>query len=101
MDGGLVSMATGAPPPEARADAAAWLARLHAEDRDAADEAGFRAWLEASPDHAAAFEAVDRMWSDVGGLQKLPADLRNSFGPVQQHRPSQASRRALLAGVGL
>ncbi len=33
------------------------LARLHAEDRDAADEAGFRAWLEASPDHAAAFDS--------------------------------------------
>ena len=89
------------PSPEARADAAAWLARLHAEDRDAADEAGFRAWLEASPDHAAAFEAVDRMWSEVGGLHRLPADLRNSFGPAQQHRPSQTSRRALLAGVGL
>jgi transmembrane sensor len=101
MDGGLVTMAERVPSPEARADAAAWLARLHAEDRDAADEAGFRAWLEASPDHAVAFEAVDRMWSDVGGLQKLPADLRNSFGPAQQHRPSQTSRRALLAGVGL
>ena len=28
------------PSPEARAEAAAWLARLHAEDRNAADEAG-------------------------------------------------------------
>jgi len=94
-------MTPGAPPPEARAEAAAWLARLHAEDRDAADEAGFRAWLDASPDHAAAFEAVDRMWSDVGGLNGLPADLRNSFGRAPDRRPGLANRRALLAGVGL
>ena len=94
-------MAPAAPPPEARAEAAAWLARLHAEDRDAADEAGFRAWLEADPDHAAAFEAVDRMWSDVGGLNGLPADLRNAFARAPDRRPGMASRRALLAGVGL
>ena len=87
--------------PEIRAEAAAWLARLHAEDRDAADEAGFRAWLNASPDHEAAFEAVDRMWSDVGGLNNLPADLRNSLGRVPPNAPSRTSRRALLAGVGL
>ncbi|HEX4026593.1 MAG TPA: FecR domain-containing protein [Rhizomicrobium sp.] len=84
------------PAPEIRAEAAAWLARLHAEDRDAADEAAFRAWLNASPAHAAAFEAVDRMWSDVGGL----TDLRT--GRVAAHRPATVlGRRALLAGVGL
>jgi transmembrane sensor len=66
-----------APSPAVRAEAAAWLARLHADDRDAADEAAFRAWLSASPEHAVAFEAVDRMWSGVGGLKNLPADLRS------------------------
>jgi len=101
MDGGLVSMP--APPPDVRAQAAAWLARLHAEDRDAADEAAFRAWLNADPDHAAAFEAVDRMWSDVRGLNNLPsrADLRNSFHRPPQRAAALTSRRALLAGVGL
>jgi transmembrane sensor len=59
------------PSPQARAEAAAWLARLHAENRDAADEAAFRVWLRASSAHALAFEAVDRMWSDVGGLTDL------------------------------
>jgi transmembrane sensor len=89
-----------APSPEIRAEAAAWLARLHAEDRDAADEAAFRAWLNASPVHAAAFEAVDRIWSDVGGLN----DFRITRQETQrQDRPAgaTASRRALLAGVGL
>lgn len=84
------------PSPETRAEAAAWLARLHAEDRDTADEAAFRAWLAASPEHASAFEAVDRTWSDVGGL----TDLRTDFRRTPRTR-SVASRRALLAGVGL
>lgn len=87
-----------APSPEIRAEAAAWLARLHADDRDAGDEAAFRAWLAASPAHAAAFEAVDRMWSDVGGLTGLRSDLRGRRAPLEDRR---TSRRALLAGVGL
>ena len=92
-------MAGSVPSPQVRAEAAAWLARLHAEDRNSGDEAAFRAWLGASPDHVAAFEAVDRTWSDVGGLTELRSDLRRMPVPVRQ--PSLASRRALLAGVGL
>ncbi|HEX4636847.1 MAG TPA: FecR domain-containing protein [Rhizomicrobium sp.] len=94
-------MAEPVPSPQVRAEAAAWLARLHAQDRDAADEAGFRAWLNASPDHATAFEAVDRMWSDVGGLNSFPSDLRSSFGGTPQRQPGLARRRVLLTGVGL
>src|SRR3954465_7597955 len=91
------------PSREIRAEADAWLARLHAEDRDAADEAGFRAWLNTSPSHAAAFEAVDRVWSDVGGLNGLRTDLRTYFhvGSLPLRERGQTSRRALLAGVGL
>lgn len=94
-------MAELAPSPQIRAEAAAWLARLHAEDRDSSDEVAFHAWLGASPEHVAAFEAVDRMWSDVGGLTDLRTrpDLRRI--PVPAGRPGLASRRALLAGVGL
>ena len=91
-------MADGTPSPEIRAEAAAWLARLHAEDRDAADEAAFHAWLAANPIHAAAFEAVDRMWSEVGGLNDFRKDFRT---PYRRAASSVASRRALLAGVGL
>jgi transmembrane sensor len=99
MGGGVVSTV---PSPEIRAEAAAWLARLHAQDRDAADEAAFRTWLRASPQHAAAFEAVDRMWSDVGGLAQtgLRNDLRGDFRALSR-RPALASRRALMAAVGL
>jgi transmembrane sensor len=93
-----------APSREIRAEAAAWLARLHAEDRDAADEAAFRTWLSADSAHATAFEAVDRMWSDIGGLGNLKTvrtDLRRSVARVPVREPGLASRRMLLAGVGL
>lgn len=90
-----------APSPEIRAEAAAWLARLHADDRDAGDEAAFRTWLAASPVHAAAFEAVDRIWSDVGGLTDLRPDLRGRRAFSEETAPRHTSRRALLAGVGL
>src|SRR3954469_13397847 len=92
------------PSREIRAEAAAWLARLHAEDRDAADEAAFRAWLGANPAHATAFEAVDRAWSDIGGLGDLSAvrtDLRRGVARVPVREPALASRRLLLTGVGL
>ena len=96
-------MAELVPSPEIRAEAAAWLARLRAEDRDSADEAGFRAWLGASPAHAAAFEAVDRIWNDVGGLTdlKIRADLRADLRGTAVGQPGKTSRRAVMAGVGL
>src|SRR4029078_2474171 len=99
MDGGLGKMSERVPSPSIRAEAAAWLARLHAEDRDAADEAGFRAWLNTSPSHAAAFEAVGRVWSDVGGLTNLlgDADLRTDFHVGSLRERGRTSRRALLA----
>jgi transmembrane sensor len=100
MGGGLVSIP---PSQEIRAEAAAWLARLHADDRDEADEAAFRTWLNASPVHAAAFEAVDRVWSDIGGLSDLRKTDRACF-PESERRPASprlASRRALMAGLGL
>ena len=90
------------PSPQVRAEAAAWLARLRAEDRDTTDEAAFRAWLAADPSHAQAFEAVDRVWSDVGGLAQIRAartDLRLGFHQPVRER-ALTSRRMLLAGVG-
>jgi len=69
-----------------RAEAAAWLARLHADDRSLADEEAFRAWLAADPAHAAAFEAMDHTWSLAGGLSR---NRRERHG---------ISRRTVMAG---
>ena len=99
-----MSAQTPVPSREVRAEAAAWLARLHAEDRDSADEAAFRTWLNADPSHALAFEAVDRTWSDVGGLSSLKTvrtDLRLGLGREPVRESAQVSRRLLVAGVGL
>ena len=76
------------------AEAAAWLARLCADRRDTADEEGFKIWLAASPENAAAFEAIDQTWDDLGGISE-PGDAIL----VPQER--KMSRRILLASIGL
>jgi len=79
---------------KAYAEGAAWLARLCADRRDTADEEGFKIWLAASPENAAAFEAVDRTWDDLGGVSELE-------DPIQEPRDRKMSRRLLLAGAGI
>lgn len=79
-------------PPEIRAEAAAWLARLRADDKDSVDERAFRAWLAQDTSHAAAFEAVTEVWEAAGAVRpELP---RPKSAPAILTR-----RRAVLAGV--
>ena len=73
----------------ARAEAAAWLARLRADDRSAADERAFQSWLAADPGHIAAFEAINAMWDAAGGLVR-----------TKPSRTPAVRRRAVLAGLG-
>jgi transmembrane sensor len=79
---------------KAYAEAAAWLARLCADRRDPVDEEAFKSWLAASPENAAAFEAVDQTWDDLGGICE-PKEA------VQMAGGRKFSRRLLLATVGL
>ncbi|MGJ4728097.1 FecR family protein [Luteimonas sp. SDU101] len=46
----------------ARAEASAWIARLHGPDRDADMEAGFRRWLAERPENALEFEGLNEVW---------------------------------------
>jgi transmembrane sensor len=78
---------------EIRAEAAAWLARLHADDRSESDERAFQIWLSASATHATAFEAANLTWEAVGGI---PFDLRGE----REARPSHVVRRTILLGLG-
>lgn len=71
--------------------AADWLARLHAGDRCARDEAAFHAWLKADPSHARAFENASTIWDAVGGLRDDPR-------PRPSRQPERVSRRAVMAG---
>jgi transmembrane sensor len=52
-----------------RAEAAAWIARLHGPDRTPADDKGFQAWLKANPDHARAFEQMTDIWETGARLK--------------------------------
>jgi len=72
-----------------RAEAAAWLARLKADDRNDADVRGFKFWLSADPRHQVAFDAVTSNWeiAAVAAASRPRADGQ----PV-------AVRRALVLG---
>ncbi len=80
-------------PPATKAEAAAWLARLHADDRTRADEEAFAAWLAARPENAVAFEAVTNTWDLTGALS---ADLVAEV-PMP---PVALRRRGFLVGLG-
>jgi len=51
-----------------RAEAAAWLARLHGPGRTRNTERGFRRWLTEHPAHAAQFERATDVWAETGGV---------------------------------
>ncbi|HLA71245.1 MAG TPA: FecR domain-containing protein [Steroidobacteraceae bacterium] len=69
----------------ARAEAAAWVARLHSSGRTRALEAGLRKWLKAAPEHAQAFEIATEAW-EIGG--SVPgAAVPRMADPFQERKP--------------
>jgi ferric-dicitrate binding protein FerR (iron transport regulator) len=52
-----------------RAEAAVWVALLHAPVRNAAAESAVQRWLAESPAHAAAFERATEVWNKTGNLR--------------------------------
>ena len=86
-------MTQSAPAPHKRtlvAEAAAWLARLHSDERTGQDEAAFRAWLAEDEEHAAAFLHVTAVWEASASVEALPEP--------QPSRLRKPSRRAVLVG---
>lgn len=77
---------------ETKAEAAAWLVRLHADDRSEADELAFRQWVVTKPEHARAFEAVTTVWDTADGLRATRS--------AQAAGSLRLRRRTLLAGAG-
>jgi transmembrane sensor len=77
----------------ARAQAAAWLARLRSEERTADDERGFRLWLAEDARNQQAFETANAVFEIVGA-----ADRDRLAGFARQ----QMSRRTVLrAGMSI
>lgn len=62
---------------KARAEAAAWIVRLHASPRTKALEAAFRRWLAADPENARQFDRVTEVWDDAPSLP-LGAGVRST-----------------------
>lgn len=83
----------------ARAEAAAWIARLHADTRDAADERAFRAWLDADPANARAFEHMTATWEAVGGLSHFELQEAGLGTAAPARHAPRLARRAVLAGL--
>ena len=82
--------------------AADWFARLQGEPA-LVDWTAFQAWLEAAPEHAAAYEAVETVWLELDDLpandQKAAPTLSNVV-PLRP-RSGRLARRGLLAGLGV
>jgi transmembrane sensor len=60
------------PSAAARAEAAAWIARLHGPNRTPEVEAGFRRWMADDSERAAAFELLTDTWDKAARLRRRP-----------------------------
>lgn len=99
------STAPEVPSAAACAEAAAWIARLHGEDRTASVEAGFTRWLAASAEHRAAFEMANDIWLETEHLPKpaTPAFVRwpKAGLVVTLPRALVAAAAIAIAAVGI
>jgi transmembrane sensor len=83
----------------ARAEAAAWIVRLHGPHRTPELEAGFRAWLAADPQNGREFERVTEVWDTgsvpVSGLPRVTASRESQ----PQLRWALAAMVLLVCGI--
>jgi transmembrane sensor len=82
--------------------AADWFARLQG-DAPLEDWTAFQIWLEAAPEHAAAYEAVEAVWLDLEDLSANAPKTAPLVANVVPLRPRSSSpaRRGLLIGLGV
>jgi transmembrane sensor len=96
-------MSASVPSAAACAEAAAWIARLHGEDRTASVEIGFKRWLAASPEHRAAFEMANDIWAGTEHLPKpsTPAFVRWPKAGLLITWPRALAAAAVIASVAV
>lgn len=85
-----------------RQAAADWFAKLQG-DAALEDWTAFQTWLEADPDHAAAYAAVEAVWldlEDLPGKDPEASPLDTNVMPLRL-RPNPTARRGLLIGLGV
>jgi transmembrane sensor len=86
--------------PAVRAEAAAWVARLHGSARSRALESGFRRWLATDPAHARAFEIATEAW-ELGGMVSAVALPRMSDPFAERPTARRGARPALAIAAAL
>ena len=79
-----------------RTQAAAWFARLHADELSEQEEAEHQIWLDADPAHRLAYEQVERMWTMLSDFSATP-DISQRLATiptaaVEQTRPQRQRR---------
>ncbi|KRD74592.1 FecR domain-containing protein [Lysobacter sp. Root983] len=81
-----------------RRQAAAWFARLRADDVSESDRRDCRQWLNADPRHRAAYERIERMWSTLGEHAPHPeVALRIRAETPAPAAPASARKRGTRA----
>lgn len=91
--------------PVVRAEAAAWVARLHSSNRSLALESGLREWLKADSAHARAFELATEAWEIGGSIPgaAVPriADPFHERVPARRSAPRYVTMAAALSAVAV
>lgn len=85
-----------------RAEAAAWVARLHSSERSKVLEAGLHKWLKADPAHARAFEVATEAWElgasiPAGSIPRMSHSFEAARAPLR--KPSFAIAASLLVAL--
>jgi transmembrane sensor len=92
-----------------RHEAAAWFARLRADDVSEREREQFQRWLADDDDHRLAYERLEALWSGLGahaGRPEIGTALRESQllqkrAAAATHRPRQRHALAWLAAAAL
>lgn len=79
--------------------AAAWIARLRADDVSAGDRARFACWLSEDAGNAAAFDRMLELWSDLGVLRALPIEIPRTARARRWQLPLGLAAAAAVAAL--
>lgn len=79
--------------------AAAWIARLRADDVSDADRARFACWLREDAGNPAAFDRMLELWKDLGVLRELPLEIPRVAPARRWQLPLALAAAASLAAL--
>jgi len=76
----------------ARHDAAAWFARLRADDVSEAERSAFHVWLSGDAGHRKAYERLEALWSDFGTHAERP-EMKTLLGADAEPKSRRTAGR--------